>query len=350
MTQNWFHRLREMVVTEGKVVRVNVVRTKGSAPNCVGSAMTVSQDSFIGTIGGGALEFEALREARKMVQDYSIEGTDLWRRETRNYPLGPGLGQCCGGFVQLLFEPLGMSELEELKNFHDDVNILLRPLTSGQPWEFSATRKDHHSNWPLPVRCRVRELHAGARPRKAALIGDWYIEPLKTELQPLFLYGAGHVGRAVIKVFEDLPFKIYWIDTGQDRFPDSVPETVEQLVAVEPAEVARYAPAGAWHIVMTYSHRIDFDICHVVLQTGAFGYLGVIASKTKRARFIKRLRDLSIPESLIAQLEAPIGLAGLEGKEPAVIAVSLAADLLRRLPKSVEKREPLVTRKSKEAV
>jgi xanthine dehydrogenase accessory factor len=172
---------------------------------------------------------------------------------------------------------------------------------------------------------------SGVRPRGPILAAGWYAEPLGPDLAPLFLYGAGHVGRAAAKLLAGLPFEVHWVDIGAERYPDDMPPRVHRLVAADPARAAHHAPAGAWHVVMTYSHAIDLEVCQTVLARGDFAYLGLIASKTKRARFVRRFRDAGLPEAAIARLHAPIGLPGLEGKEPAVIAVSLAADLLLRL-------------------
>ncbi len=183
----------------------------------------------------------------------------------------------------------------------------------------------------MPLRRLVREMMSGIRPRGPILAAGWYAEPLGRELAPLFLYGAGHVGRAVAKLLADLPFEVHWVDTDTERYPDPMPPRVHRLVAADPARAAGYAPAGAWHVVMTFSHAIDLEVCQAVLARGDFAYLGLIASKTKRARFVRRLRDAGLPEAAVARLHAPIGLPGLEGKEPSAIAVSLAADLLLRL-------------------
>ena len=350
MEKDWFHDLCGMIASEKIGVRVSVIQKEGSAPNSVGSAMTVGQKRFIGTIGGGVLEFEALREARKILKICRQQEALVWHRVTRNYPLGPALGQCCGGFVRLLFEPIRTLELENLGKSQAVKHILVRPLTAGVPWRLSKALEDDDFGWPLPVRAYARELNSGRRPRRAALVGDWYIEPLEPEEQDLFLYGAGHVGRAFIRVIQDLPFNVYWVDTDRARFPDKVPENIETLVAADPVAVTQYAPDGAWHIVMTYSHRMDFNICHEALKKRTFGYLGVIASETKRARFINRLRNSGLSDPLIERLEAPIGLPGLKAKEPAMIAVSLAADLLIRLQRKVEAPEKAVRGQDRETV
>lgn len=336
MTMGWLAELADMVAVHGPVVRVSIVRADGSAPRGAGVAMTVAAEVFTGTIGGGALEHEALNAARKMLPERPGAATPGWRRSVRDYPLGPSLGQCCGGHVRLLFEVVAAAELAAMTDALGDGEIVagvmtLRPLKPGSPMEFAHHRKDDRDHWPLPLRRLVREMMSGVRPRGPILAADWYAEPLGPDLAPLFLYGAGHVGRAAAKVLADLPFEVHWVDTGADRYPDPMPPRVHRLVAADPARAARHAPAGAWHVVMTFSHAIDLEICRTVLARGDFAYLGVIASKTKRARFVRRLRDAGLSEAAVARLHAPIGLPGLEGKEPSVIAVSLAADLLIRL-------------------
>ncbi len=341
MTRGWLTELADMVAAHGPVVRVSIVRAEGSAPRGAGVAMTVAAEVFTGTIGGGALEHEALNAARTILSDRRGAATPEWRRSVRDYPLGPSLGQCCGGQVRLLFEVLAAAELAAMTGalgvgalgageIGAEV-MALRPLKPGSPMEFAHHRKDDRDHWPLPLHRLVREMMSGIRPRGPILAVDWYAEPLGPDLAPLFLYGAGHVGRATAKVLADLPFEVHWVDTGADRYPDPIPPRVHRLVAADPARAARYAPAGAWHVVMTFSHAIDLEICRTVLARGDFAYLGVIASKTKRARFVRRLRDAGLSEAAVARLHAPIGLPGLEGKEPSVIAVSLAADLLIRL-------------------
>jgi xanthine dehydrogenase accessory factor len=323
-----------MIAAHGTVVRVSIVRVEGSAPRGAGAAMTVTAEAFTGTIGGGALEHEALIAARKMLPEHRGTGAPGWWRSVRDFPLGPSLGQCCGGHVRLLFEVLTAAELTVMTESLGESGaeaMALRPLTSGAPMEFAHHRKDDRDHWPLPLRRVIRETLSGARPRGPILVADWYAEPLGPDLAPLFLYGAGHVGRAVAKLLVDLPFEVHWVDTGADRYPDEMPPRVHRLVAADPARAAHHAPAGAWHVVMTFSHAIDLEVCRTVLARGDFAYLGLIASKTKRARFVRRLRDAGLPEAALARLHAPIGLPGLEGKEPSVIAVSLAADLLLRL-------------------
>lgn len=296
------------VAAEGAACRVTLIRSSGSAPAPQGAAMTVALARFDGTIGGGALEFEALRQARRMLAPAALAACDVtWRRRTVDYPLGPSLGQCCGGHVTLLFEVFGPAEAAALATLAADVDPdapdFLRPAASGAP----LARGDGRLAAP-----------------------DWFAEPVAWRETPLFLYGAGHVGQAVVRAFQDLPFEIFWVDVGPERFPDIRRPGLNLAPARDMAAVAKFAPGDGWHVVMTYSHAIDYAICHAVLARGEFAYLGLIASATKRARFEKRLAEAGAPAAAIRRLHAPIGLPGLPGKAPAVIAASLAADLLQR--------------------
>lgn len=335
MSRDWLRELADTATAEGAGVRVSVIRADGSAPRSAGSAMIVGRDAFTGTIGGGALEMEGLKVARDMLKPENIKGAEPWHRRWRPFPLGPSLGQCCGGYVELLFELATPKEAEALSEMAaraqaDETAVVLRPLESGRPLTLLDGDGTVGDSVPEPVGKAAREL-AGGSTAAAARVEDWYLETMRDPRVPLFLFGAGHVGRAVVNVLKDLPFEIYWVDTQADRYPDSVPHGVHRLVSADPADAARHAPAGAWHVVMTYSHAIDFDVCRNVLAADQFGYLGLIASKTKRVRFRKRLAEAGFSEDQIARMHAPIGLPGLDGKEPATIAVSLAADLLIRL-------------------
>ena len=349
MTREWLTNLREMVEAERSAVRVTIIRADGSTPRGVGCAMIVGLTAFSGTIGGGALEMGALRTARRLLALFATDTAPQWWREVHDFPLGPALGQCCGGFVQLLFERVGEAELRDVPIASSKDMLLVRHIKPGQPWRFATHRKDDEDAWPLKICGYVRKCFSGTCGRDAALISDWFIEPINVSNQNMFLYGAGHVGRAVTKAFVDLPFKIYWVDTHPERYPSDFPENVTKLVARDPADAVRHAPPGAWHVIMTHSHAIDFDICHAVMKHCDFGYIGVIASRTKRVRFERRLREVGIPDPLIAQLQAPIGLARLDGKEPAVIAVSLAADFLLRLQNGGIQRSLLQTERAEGA-
>jgi xanthine dehydrogenase accessory factor len=242
-------------------VVVEVAAARGSVPRAAGTRMLVALDAVCGSVGGGQLELKAIAQARAML-------TAGAAAVEQRVALGPSLGQCCGGALDLRYTPLAAAD---------------------------------PAAWPV------------AAPRFT-----------------LQLYGAGHVGRAVARLLEALPCAVQWIDEREHEFPAAAPAPHIERVCVDevPGEVAR-APAGAFYLVMTHSHAIDLAIVHAVLRRGDFGFLGVIGSRSKRASFAHRLRERGVPAELLQRMACPIGLPGIAGKEPEVIAVAVVAQLLQ---------------------
>jgi xanthine dehydrogenase accessory factor len=229
--------------------------------------MLVTHSACTGSIGGGHLELKAIETAREMLR----AGDRASRCE--HYALGPALGQCCGGAVTLDFEPLAPAAL---------------------------------TRWPVP--------------------------------QPLFhlqLYGAGHVGRAIATLLATLDAEVDWIDEREAQF-----DALHTLGAPWPTQIRRVcvdaveaevsqAPPGAYYLVLTHSHDLDLRITEAVLRRGDFGFLGLIGSKTKRQRFVHRFEQRGIAPEHVARMTCPIGVPGIEGKQPEVIAVAAVAQLLQ---------------------
>ncbi|SMX39025.1 xanthine dehydrogenase accessory protein XdhC [Octadecabacter ascidiaceicola] len=241
-----------MSQNEDPFIAVTVGGVKGSAPREVGAAMRVWADRQDGSIGGGALEFEAAKIARQMLHDDIAQAR-------RIMPLGPDLGQCCGGAVTLDF-----------------------------------------------IQDAVR------------------VEPTQP---PLWIWGAGHVGRAIAHVLAPLEDRqITLIDTTAERMPDVLPVTVAPLVAANPILAVPHAPDDTDHIILTYSHDLDLALCDALLRHG-FASAGLIGSATKWARFRSRLASMGHTSAQISRIACPIGDPSL-GKHPQAIAVSVAAALI----------------------
>ncbi len=288
--------LSDLITRHHRVTRIVVADTKGSAPRDAGTAMLVWDTGQRGTIGGGTLEYQAIAAARD-----ALEQPGEWQRALSRVPLGPSLGQCCGGSVTLLTEVYGETELAGLQAVAESSPIYARTTESGKT--------------PATI------ITSGS-----GLTGGWMIEPFIAPRQPLWIYGAGHVGRALVNILPPLGFDITWVDTAGDRFPDPCPKHVTRLVAASPADVVHYAPLNARHLVLTYSHALDLEICHNILSH-AFLSAGLIGSATKWARFRKRLANLGHKSTQINRITCPIGLPEL-GKEPESIAVGVATELL----------------------
>ncbi len=257
---NWLATGRAGIVVE-------VAAARGSVPREAGTRMLVGSDESVGTVGGGHLELHAIARAREMLRTRELAA------HTAHYPLGPALGQCCGGAVTLAFALL-------------DAEALAR--------------------WPV------------ARPR--------------FHLQ---LFGAGHVGRAIARALAPIDVLVDWIDEREDEFPTSFsahggewPVHIRRVCvdAVE-AEVGE-APTGAFFLVLTHRHDLDLRLTEAILKRGDFAFFGLIGSKTKRARFVHALEARGFDAERIARITCPIGLGDIEGKEPAVIAASVVAQML----------------------
>ena len=295
--------LQAAVERHGRVARVVVAAADGSAPREAGAAMLVWEDGQSGTIGGGALEFAAAQRAREALAG----GRDRIDRE----PLGPALGQCCGGAVTLLTEVWTAGRLAGIES-----RVVARRAPGGpEAMPLSVTR--------LLAAARNR----GARPGPVLREG-WMVEPISRPTRALWVWGAGHVGRAIVGTLAPLPeFEITWVDTGPGRFPDAPPDGVTPLCAANPADAVAHAPADAEHLILTYSHALDLELCHRLLGHG-FRSCGLIGSRTKWARFRSRLAALGHGEASVARIRCPIGDPAL-GKHPQAIAVGVARDLLR---------------------
>ena len=302
--------LRAAVAAHGRVVRVVIADLKGSSPREVGAAMLVWENGQSGTIGGGALEFEAAKAARRQSEQARVS----------RHALGPELGQCCGGAVTLLSEVYDADAVAALKG-----EVIARPVAGAV-------------EMPLAVRRMLGKARdRGERPGPA-LIDGWMVEPVVRPARQLWIWGAGHVGRAMVDVLAPLPdLAITWVDTGPERFPEHAPEGVTVLPAANPADLVRHAPVAAEHLIVTYSHALDLELCHRLLSQG-FGFAGLIGSATKWARFRSRLRALGHRPEAIARITCPIGDPGL-GKHPQQIAIGVAAQLLRPAAHAAETKE-----------
>jgi xanthine dehydrogenase accessory factor len=248
-------------------IDVSVLDHRGSVPRRTGTHMLVSATEVAGTIGGGHLELRAIAQARHLLTELAT--APAFVPVDQHIALGPSLGQCCGGALTLRFERLGAESL---------------------------------AAWPT------------TQPRFA-----------------LQLHGAGHVGRAIVKLLADIDCRVSWVDERDREFPadrSTLPPHITIVTSDAPdAEVADAAP-GSVYLVLTHSHDLDLRITEAILRRADFAWLGLIGSATKRARFMHRYEQRGIAPDTLARLTCPIGLPGIEGKEPAMIAVSVVAQLL----------------------
>ncbi len=305
-----FRRLIDAIEAEGSAALVTLARVEGSSPREAGARMVVRPSGgFHGTIGGGALEWVALEAAQAALKQGRGPAT------RRSLALGPELAQCCGGRVEWRIETFDRR----------DTTHLSRIATA-------------EMRGPATLKARVgtdgrveRTLEADRRGE--GLVGaepdtEGWAEPIGQSARAVYLFGAGHVGRALALALAPLPFVVRWIDSRREAFPAYAPANVALIHAPDPAAELANAPDGALIVVMTHSHAIDLEIVAEALRSARFGFVGLIGSATKRARFLSQMRAAGLPEAALLNLVCPIGLPRVEGKEPAVIAASTAAQLL----------------------
>ena len=301
---------------EQSCAMVSIVDARGSAPREAGARMVVLEDgSFAGTIGGGTLEWQAIERARAALAK-GLSGGDSPPVDLARMALGPDLGQCCGGSVRVLLEVFTPERSGEVQALADAEQAGLF-ATEGRIGDRSVQRTILN-----------RDLPEGEDSLLAA--DGLLLERFGTRKQVLALIGAGHVGRALIVALAPLDFSVVWIDPREDAFPSIVPGDVRVVVAAAPATELDAVPDGAFVLVMSHSHALDFDVVLAALRARRFGYVGLIGSATKRSRFRSRLSQAGLGDDDIDVLDCPIGIDGIGSKQPAVIAASVVADLLRR--------------------
>jgi xanthine dehydrogenase accessory factor len=285
------------------VAMISVLASEGSAPRGAGTRMLVTADGQQGTIGGGQLEYRAVDQARAIL----ALPHGAWR--VQDYPLGPLLGQCCGGRVRLLVEHLDPAALGWLhdaepgrmlvSSFNEDA--VVRAIFERE----TATRQSARGERPAP--------------------GTRIVEPVGERPRPVYLFGAGHVGQALARHMTGLPLQLAWFDTRPEQ------GAIDGVTLVEEEDVAECvteAPTDAAMLILTHDHALDYHLTLAALAREPLAFVGLIGSSTKIARFRSRLKADGIGEEALARLTAPIGVPGVIGKEPDVIAIAVLAQLL----------------------
>lgn len=328
----WLDTACDITAAGGDCVLVTVAETRGSAPREVGVKMLVHAGGIDGTIGGGNLEYRALAGAGEMLTGRMGAAIAL-----RRFTLGPDLGQCCGGQVRVLFEKLSPAAHAQLSRWRalaisGQLGAVVTQVAGGACTRTILTADAGPiDDLPIPVQQQVAAQLAGPSEPRLVVLADrrtFFIEPAATATQQLFLFGAGHVGKAIVHALAPLRFQITWIDGRRAAFPADASPQVSRCVSASPASEVARAPAETLFLVMTHSHSLDLEICARVLESGHFAFLGLIGSETKRARFASRLRALGIPPEAVGRLTCPIGVPGIVSKDPAAIAAAVAAQLL----------------------
>jgi len=359
---DWLDTLLQLRAAGTPAVVVTVASTKGSAPREAGTKMIVTPTDVHGTIGGGHLEHKAIAIARDQLAAGRASDMPL-----RRLPLGASLGQCCGGLVNLLFEPLAQDApwLDAVANArrggHD--SVVVTAIDGDTTLDKLVVTREQvtgslDANLDRAASALARALLAdGGEPRLATIGVDchsreggnqvssaerrWapacagatrttlFLEPIRATDFDIVLFGAGHVGRALVRTLAELPCRITWVDERETEFPRDIPANVTVACTDAPEAEVDAARPGAYFLVMTHSHALDEVLTEKILRRADYAYFGLIGSLTKRRAFEKRIERRGMPAARFATMTCPIGVTGIPGKEPAAIAIAVAAELLQ---------------------
>ena len=364
LPRDWLPALVRFLDREPVVVRIVVAEVWGSTPREPGAFMLVGRDGVEGSIGGGQLEWEAIAGARELLEDATVAA------RVSKVVLGADVGQCCGGVVSLWLERFTRDSLELLGTAGDAGArgcAVLSSTIRGAGVEHKVARRAGAAAM-VSASAEAASVAAGdvagaragvdaevaevvdrlfRQPRQRAqpvltrnAAGEsTFIERLDDECPAVWLYGAGHVGQALARILAELPLRLTWIDSRAELFPETLAGGVRTLHDADSVATVSEAPVGAYFIVMSHSHPLDFALCHALLERNDFAWLGLIGSASKAARFRSRLRRAGLGADVIGELVCPIGVEGIESKWPAAIAVAVAAQLMQQIS-AVGVRQP----------
>ena len=348
---DWLTALQTQTSHTEKCVLVTIIRTRGSAPREAGAKMLVMDELCVGTIGGGHLEYRAIEQGRKLLTAESVK-----LKSTFRYPLGPTLGQCCGGVVELLFEVIADATAPWIKKTDQLCkNNTPAVVVSSLPHNDNLPNTTTENKLIVTESAQFGTLGSDLIDRQAFTLAQEYLQiaafspasqtkPVTTQIrdellfdlinQPSFrlkLFGAGHIAQAIVSILKDADCEITWIDTRDNIFPIDIPINVSTVETDTPECEIENLTAACYILIMTHCHQLDLRLCHQVLKQQDFAFCGLIGSESKRNRFKKKLLAHGVTEQAKNRLTCPIGIDNINGKLPQQIAISVAAQLLQQV-------------------
>ena len=351
---SWIGAISKHKHQKDDYVVITVVETNGSTPCNTGQKIVYSGgDNFYGSIGGGNFEYKALKNAQRMLS------LDVNQVEVVRYPLGASLGQCCGGYVKVMFESelndagidQDQSWIKHVKDLEEQgsdfivcteigsINesrrlgykiVYTHDQTNDTSVDSSSSDKFNEIDDLFNLTGSDKEL------KKAAILMQedsiCYERFAYSEKQPVAVFGAGHISRALMPMLSKLPVKVYWIDDRKAELDKYEGDTSTiNIVCDDPSVAVSDLPKNIYCMIITYSHQIDFDICEQVMLRDSFCYLGVIGSSIKGNKFKKRLLNKGLSENIVDKLRCPMGMKYKFIKSPIAISISIATDLINYL-------------------
>ena len=328
--KHWLNALRQL--TEPGIV-VTMASVVGSGPRETGAKMLVTANAAFDTIGGGHLEMRALEIAREML--LLPAGKLTAERRLQRFPLGPALGQCCGGVVQLVFERIDLTACG-MQHYLDCLHT--RFYQGADSWRLvsldqltAPSLRDAEGVSLLATEVPVPHQKADTCQLFLDEYGhQWMSDPCLAYRPHVMLFGAGHVGSAIVRLLAELPCIVTWVDERADQFPTPLPANVTLELTDTPQALIASAPADVMFLVLTHSHALDQLLVEHILRRAQLTWFGLIGSHTKRSLFERRLQERGINAEQLGNMVCPIGIDGIKGKSPAVLAVAVVAQLLQQ--------------------
>ncbi len=341
----WPDALAAALRRDGRVVLVTVADARGPAPRESGATMIVAADGLAGTIGGGALEFEATRIAREALAQRDARATTWLVR----FPLGTRQGQPCGGVATVAFQTVTLDTASWLEPTRaclrtQPVLALVARVGSGDDAGARLLVTADDARGTLGDATADSAAIAAARARLAPSPGDakagsgviersaatLFIHVVRRPDFSVLVFGNGHVGRALVHVLEATPARVTWVDERAGGFPADVAANVAIIATDTPEAELHAAPSGSFVVILTHSHALDFGLAIAALARSDWRYLGMIGSATKRAQLARELAQRGFSPEALARITMPIGVATapIRSKEPGAIAVAVAAEML----------------------
>lgn len=328
---HWIDTLAALAERSEPCVLLTITGVRGSAPREVGARMVVTADQTIGTIGGGQLEHQCTQIACRNLANIENKFESYGRR----FPLGANCGQCCGGVVDVMFESIdsaSMDWINALKDLRDSRQpvAVISDLSGGSKHSLvTAEQRVNPGKSALSQSMLTFARDLLASNKDSGIFDGHFVQAIRPCTSQIAVFGAGHVGTAVVDALSRLDVNVRWIDSRRNIFPATTPDTVFPLESANPALEVDAMPAGTSYLIMTHSHPLDLDICLRVLRRKDVTYCGLIGSLSKRRRFERLMRKQGLCDADLTNLTCPIGVPGIESKKPTEIAVSVAAEILQ---------------------
>lgn len=327
---NWLFELDTLSRNQQPLVLITVASVKGSTPREPGAKMLVTAQQIFSTIGGGNLEYQAIQIARNMLAQNS---SNVLQRFT----LGAGLGQCCGGVVSLLFECIRQREpwIDQLLEYHrkQQACVQVIPL-SGDCAQLRYIVAENSPGESVIESFAQQLLQRQSRSQIKSFENSqsnqsYLFDPVTPNDFQVYVFGAGHVGRALVDHLCLQDLHITWVDTRDNQLPEVLPDNVVSCCTDTPESIIDEATAGSYFVVMTHDHQLDQHLCEQILKRDDFNYLGLIGSLTKRSKFEHRMMSRGFTMEAIKRITCPVGIPGISSKKPAAIGLAVCAQIVQ---------------------